>query len=334
MAQWIKGSGGSATERAAQLFSSLFDPHHRNVATLPLTDLSIPCLEALLSLVYSKIRPEADAVHEGVFSPDARDNAETARNNILKALLYRTGPDAHAALQRVGKKLPPNSQLRFTELAHEMAERDSNPRPWTLAEVIDFEERALLPIRNGEDLLANILGILEDIREDLITGDFSGRQSLRSCADEKAVQEWVANQLYLRSHNRFNVAREQVAGRGDKMDIVISRGPNISMVIEIKRYNQKGLKPLEAALMAQLPDGYLLVDQRRHGILLVTNHEAPAPDRQDTSGAFAELMNKLDNSAKQFSESDVKGRKLRAIGLDAAPADPGPASRLRPSRKP
>lgn len=331
MAQWIKDSGGSATERAALLFSSLFDPHHRNVATPSLTNLSTPCLEALLSLVYSKIRPEADAVHEGVYSPDARDNAESARNNVLRALLHRTGPEAHAALLRVGEKLPPDSQLRFTELAHDLAERDSNPGPWTLAEVIDFEEKALLPIRNGEDLLDMIFGILEDIREDLIRGDFSGRQSLRNCADEKAVQEWVANQLHLRSQNRFNVAREQITGRGDKMDIIISSGPNISMVIEIKRYNQKGMKPLEAALMAQLPDGYLLVEQRKHGILLVSNHQAPVPNSPDTLEAFAELMNKLDSSAKQFSESDVRGRKLRAIGLDAAPADPGPASRLRPS---
>lgn len=337
MDQWIKGSGGSSTERAAQLFSNLFDPHHRNVATHPLAGLSTPCLEALLSLVYRKIRPEADAVHEGVYSPDARDNAETARNSILKALLYRPGPEAHAALLRVGKTLSPNSRLRFLELAHEKAERDSNPEPWTPAEVIKFEEKALLPAGNGDELLDLIVGILEEINFGLAHNDASSCEALRNCPDEDAVQGWLVEQLTLRAHGRYSATQETIAAGRNRMDVLV-KAANMrdELVIEIKHGGKvRSSAQLRDALEMQLSGGYLRPATRRHGILVVTNHKQGKYWQHPESKAritLPGLISWLQECAEEKMREPGYGRTLRAVGLDAAPPARGAASQGRSTK--
>src|SRR5260370_33907695 len=98
---WLSdASPEQAKAHAEQTFPFLFDAHQPFIPSA-LLNASVADLEKLLRLVYARIRPEADAHHEGSYSPDTRDHAESARNSILGALLNRPGADAYYALRRV-----------------------------------------------------------------------------------------------------------------------------------------------------------------------------------------------------------------------------------------
>jgi hypothetical protein len=339
MERWINAGPAKASERATLLFGELFNPHHAYIATPPLSTLSTTALEALLRLVYQYIRPEADNSHEGAYRPDARDNAESTRNNILRALLSRAGPEANASLLRVGDTLAIGSRLRFRELAHGKAERDSTPAPWLAAAVLAFEQQGLLPARNGDELLVLLLGILEDIQQELTTSDASPRAALRDCRGEDGVQGWLAYELKQRALGRYSVTQEPITDRRDRMDILVqaTHAPD-QVVIEVKHGAKRWTaQQLLNALELQLGQGYLRPDTRRHGILVVTNHR-PQRRWQDPKSSnyinFSVLMELLKETATSLTRAQNHSRTLHAMGLDAAPVDPGSASgRAKPIKQ-
>lgn len=338
MEQWINAAPEMATARATLLFSELFNPYHPDIAIPPLPSLSTAVLEALLRLVYEWIRPEADNLHEGGHSMDVRDNAENARNSILRALLYRPGPDAHAALLRVGATLSPANQLRFKELALEKAEREGNPESWTPAQVIKFEHKALLPANNGDELLALIVGILNDINFGFTHNDASSCDALRACPDENAVQGWLVEQLTLRAHGRYTAAQEEIAVGRNRMDVLV-KAANMrdEMVIEIKHGGMEwSAADLLDAMEIQLSSGYMLPPNRRHGILLVTSHwQGKFWKHPETKARLylPELIAWLQECAERKMREPGYDRTLRAFGLDAAPPAPGAASQGRSTKR-
>jgi hypothetical protein len=84
MGAWLSSvSGEQLVTRVEQTFGFLFDRGDPLVSGLQ-RRASIRTLECLLRLVYHYVRPEHDAVHQGSFSPDGRDHAESARNVILE----------------------------------------------------------------------------------------------------------------------------------------------------------------------------------------------------------------------------------------------------------
>lgn len=338
IAGWIGAPAPAAADRASLLFSELFDLHHRDIATASLSGLSTACLEALLRLVYQYVQPGADKVHEGVFTPDTRDKAESARNNILRALLSRTGPEVRAALLRVADTLAPANRVRFAELAHEMAERGSDPPPWAPSAVIKFENEALLPARNGDELLNIVAGILEEIGQGLARNDASSRLALCACPDEDAVQGWLVEQLNLRAQGRYTATQETITCRRDRMDVLVQAvGVPDQLAIEIKHGGKQWTaQDLLAALEMQLGEGYLLPAVRRHGILVVTHH-GRSHWQHPVIGSrlpFSGLMELLRDRADTLTKGQHHSRILHAVGLDAAPDDPGAASRRGGVRPP
>ena len=89
LAAWLNGAAPeNRRSRAEDTLGKLFDRHDPYIPGA-LSRASIATLEKLLQTAYSHIRPEHDAVHEGSYSPDARDRAEGARSAILSVLLDR-----------------------------------------------------------------------------------------------------------------------------------------------------------------------------------------------------------------------------------------------------
>ena len=97
---WIElAEPNTRRSRVQTALGRLFDRHDPFILRA-LPRASVQTLERLLQFAYANIRPEDDAVHDGVYSPDARDHAESARNAILSALLDRPGADAYRAALR------------------------------------------------------------------------------------------------------------------------------------------------------------------------------------------------------------------------------------------
>jgi hypothetical protein len=324
LASWIESANDvDRQSRAEATLAFLFD-RHDPVVSGALDLATVPSLEKLLRLAYFYIRPEQDIRHEGVYTPGLRDNAESARNLILKAILDRPGVDAFRALRRLAEE--PEFAIRaerFKELARGKAERDTEPPAWKETEVVSFEQQHAAPAKTGIDLLRVVMSVFRDIQFQLVSGDVSSRALLERAKDEDEVQQWIVEQMNYRSKGRFTAYREAEVAGGDKPDVIISSTSGLCEVgIEVK-HGGKGWTPreLEKAMSKQLSQNYLKPATRRQGVLVVTYHGSrhwrhPESKQRMT---FAELIDWLRSKAETVLENDSGPIEVRCVGIDASP---------------
>lgn len=324
LARWIEsGNGTDSPSRAEATLAFLFDRHDPVISGV-LDLATVPALEKLLRLAYFYIRPEQDIRHEGVYSPGLRDNAESARNLILKAILDRPGTDAFRALRRLAEE--PEfaiSAERFKELARGKAERDTEPPAWHEAEVVSFEQRHSAPAKTGIDLLRVVMAVLQDIQLQLRSGDVSSRSLLEHALDEEAVKNWLVEQMNLRARGRFNSYREAQIAHGNKPDVIVSAtSAQCEVGIEVKHGGKKWtLKQLDKALRQQLAQNYLKPLTRRHGIFVITNHRRRTwrNAQSNESITFESLMKMLEAAAATLVKNDIGAIEVKCFGIDASP---------------
>jgi len=325
--QWIDEGAEQKYDRAARGFSLLFDRHDPLIAGL-LGNVSVGDLERLLRLVYSYIRPEDDIVHDGVYSPGTRDNAEGARNTILTALIERPGADAFRAMHRIASDpLFAVRATRFKELARSKAENDSELLSWSVPELLKFENEHTAPVKTGNDLLRVVLAVLNDIQFQLTQGEVSSRSLLEKAQDEGEVKNWLVEQMNYRSRGRFHAYREAEVSQGNKPDIIIaSTSAQCEVAIEVKHGGMKwSYRDFEKALRKQLAEDYLKPITRRHGILLISHH-GKRQFWQETGTkkklGFVDLIQSLNDIARTLLENEAGPIEGKCFGIDATLVKP------------
>ena len=309
--------------RAERAVAALFGRHDPLVPISP-RNMPVAALEKLLRFTYANIRPQDDNVREGSYTPDARDNAESGRNAVLKALLDTSGEASYAAVTRLSRsRLAPGLRLRFRELARGMAERDTEPPEWKPADILDFERRHVLPVKTAADLYRVVLSVLDEIAWDFDHQDASSRAVLETAKDENAVQHWVAEQLRLRAHGRYHVHRELEIAEGNLPDIVVS-GTTVPFEVAVEvKHSDKGwtFTTLVEGIKDQLAEDYLRPANRRDGVLIVTRHKKKGwrdPQTGRTIG-FEELVDRLSTFASSLTLNAVGCIHVGVRGVDAAP---------------
>ncbi|MFB6465016.1 hypothetical protein [Bradyrhizobium tunisiense] len=324
--------------RAEKTLGMLFD-RHDPLTSGALAIASTKCLEALLHLAYSHIRPKDDLVHQGTYSPGPRDNAQEARNVILSVLLERPGADAYQAMQRLADD--PVFTLRshrFRELARGKAERDAEFPAWTAAEVLTLERNSTVPAKTGADLLRIVLGVLADIQHNLTSGDFNSRALLERAKDEYEVQPWLAEQMLTRAKGRFHIIREGEIALGDKPDIfVASTASTYQVAVEIKHGGKGWSAPdLEDALRTQLAEDYLKPEYRRYGVLVITHHRDRRWQRAGDNKRieFSDLIKWLSGIAATIKQNAAGHITVQCVGLNAWKSEPSPARAERKGEAP
>ena len=88
----------STCKRAINTFAALFGDHDRIIFEIADRAQQARTLEQLVRCAHTFIRPEDDQVHEGTYTPDTRDDAESARNFLLPKLLDTPGHEAYRAV--------------------------------------------------------------------------------------------------------------------------------------------------------------------------------------------------------------------------------------------
>jgi hypothetical protein len=310
-----------AKEHAELTFAFLFDRHNPTIPSV-LPKAEVPDLERLLRVVYKHIRVEADADHEGSYSPNTRDHAESARNTILGAILDRPGADAYHALRRVADDAAfALAASRFRELARGKAERDVELSAWTPKEVMAFERERTAPVKTGADLLRIVEAVLRDIQFQLDKGDASSRRLLQRAQDEYEVQNWLVEQLNFRSRGRLRAFREAEVAQGDKPDVIVSStAASCEVAIEVKHGKNWTLRQLDEALRNQLAEDYLKPDTRRHGVLVITHHRDRYWRDTETNElmSFGRLIPRLAMIAATLVHNSAGAIEVRCLGLDSS----------------
>lgn len=307
--------------RAELALARLFGRDHSLVPGV-LGTIDTEILERLARLAYVRVSPDQDIHHEGTYTPDTRDEAESARSALLNALLDRPGEQAYSAVLALADAgIAGISATRFRELARGKAERDSESAPWTATDVVTFEQRGTAPIRTCGDLLRVIMDVLDDIQRDLIHEDANSRPLIRGAENEEQVQQWLYEQLSLRAKGRYHVHREPEVAEKNEPDIVISAvGAPVELAIEVKHGGMESwsVRKLEAALRQQLVADYLRPVARRCGILVITHHgnrtwRAPEDNAVVT---FEALIKRLHSMARSITSNVTGHVQAEVVGID------------------
>lgn len=285
--------------------------------------LSLPDLLRLIVLAFTSIRIEDDNRHESgqVFSPDLRDDAETARGNLLSRLLNTPG---RAAFHAIGKlaRIPGNpiSAERIRHFQKVRAQRDADLSVWPPLEVVEFERTTQTQPRTTRELQALALRRIRDLQYELVHDDFQQGRTLAGLPTEREVQKFVADRLRLKQGRSYSLEREVHVADEKEPDVRLrSRIADVSVPLEIKIVESWTLEQLDDALRAQLCGKYLRPYSARHGILLLV-HQRPRPkgwiDRRGRRLTFVQVVARLRVAADQIAASAPEAPQPQIGTLD------------------
>lgn len=307
--------------RAYHLLTRLFSRHRGLVGGL--NDLSPATLARIILEAYRE-RGRIGVPSEDEDEP-VRDRFDEAGGSALNALLGTQGADAHQQMLWLSRQPEiGESAHRLRELAYEMAERNSERPVWAAPALKAFEDKALAPIANGDDLMGVALDLLEAIEASFGESDMSSRAVVGTAENEAAIQEWLGEVLNLRSDSRFHAHREAQIAHDDRPDLILSSTSSPDqLAIEVKHGAMDwSLAMLSEALSVQLAQKYLLPANRRHGILVISHHRETRFWRDKAKRrrmSFADLIAHLQQRADAIVANSAGPIKVAVRGLDATP---------------
>ncbi|WP_038972202.1 ATP-binding protein [Bradyrhizobium genomosp. III] len=316
----------SARNLGVEWFGALFG--RERVGTLDLRNpLFTPALLLrLVRLAYKHVRLEEDARHEGAYSPDARDNAETGRDAILKAILATAGNSGWAAkLEMAEDPLFSNFKDRAKTLAKESSAIEADGQPMTDEGVIALDQYGETPPTTRDGMFDIMRDRLDDI-DDLLKRDTSPRAAWAGITDEKVLRREIARTLSDKANHLYTVDQEGVTADEKETDIRLrSTAASQQAVVELKIGEQpRSAGVLRAALKDQLLKKYMSSDECRAGCLYISvasDRTWRHPDtgkKLDLDGLVAMLNEEADRIAADLGGSV----RLSAKGLDLRPRLP------------
>jgi hypothetical protein len=235
-------------------------------------------LERLVDIAFRTIRIEDDTQHEDgkVYSPDARDAAQNARNALFNRLYQTPGRATFEYLHRLARQAGfPVASQRLQELAFARAANDAEHSPWLPREAYEMEIAFDSAPNTPLDLQRVALRRVSDMEYALHHDDFAQGREFKKMRPESAVQIWVADRLRLKQGRAYSVEREPELVEGKTPDIRLqARNTDASLPIEIKVAESWSLPQLEAALKKQLGGRYLRAQDAHHGVLLLVHQKA------------------------------------------------------------
>lgn len=259
-------------ERAVEIFGSLFESRDPVTFNLDPPEVRAGVFRDLTKLAHAFIRPEEDRHHEGegFYTPDAREDAQNARHNLLSKLCDIPGAETCRALNWLADE--PDFALMADYLksqARRRAAADAEGPSHAEEAVIALYENHEARPADREGAFAVTMDRLEDIADELANGDFSERKLIQSAAHEELVQPWLAGRLRERANGVYRVTREEEVVEGKHPDIRLHfSGSNQKTAIEVKIAEKYSTTDLETALRRQLA-GYLHDADCKAGCLLL-----------------------------------------------------------------
>ncbi len=261
---------------AVTMFANLFGDRQD---TIDLSDgrFGPQLLLRLLRLAYSHVRILEDAHHEGSYSPDTRDDAERARNNILTALLNTQGEVGLAAkLQMAADSLLTHCKDRILAVATENWAQEIDASAFNDIQAVSLDKSGEAPASTNEAMFALMKDRLSDL-DDLLLRDASPREAWAGISDERIMRREIARELSNSSNSLYTVDQEAVTADEKETDIRLrSVSSKHEAVIELKLGDGRTAKDLRDTIQNQLVKKYMAAEHSKAGALLVTL----AKDRQ------------------------------------------------------
>ncbi len=260
----------------------------------------------LLRLAYRHIRVQDDARHEGTYSPDTRDDAEQARNNIVTALLNAKGEEGLAAkLDMAADPLCVHFKDRILAVAEEKWAQEIDADAFDEAQAVALDRSGEAPASTNEAMFAIMKDRLSDL-DDLLLRDTSPRQAWAGISDEKVMRREIARELSHAANSIYTVDQEAVTADEKETDIRLrSASSTHEAVIELKLGDGRTAKDLRDTIENQLVKKYMAAEHCRAGALMVTLSKDRKWDHPDESRRIDvdELFSLLRKEAERVQEA-------------------------------
>lgn len=306
---------------AVTWFSVLFGGRHDAIS---LRDAAFTpnLLLRLLRLAYHHVRPDDDAEHEGGYSPDTRDDAERARNEIVNALLDAKGEEGWTAkLEMVDDPLCAHFKDRILALAEEHWAQEIDSVALDETQAVALDKTGEAPASANETMFAIMSDRLADL-DDLLLRDSSPRDAWAGITDEKVMRREIARELNHASNGLYKVDQEAVTADEKETDIRLrSVVSDHEAVIELKLADGRSARDLRDTIYNQLVKKYMAAENSRSGCLLITLAKDRCWEHPDSGQrvGFTELESLLRDEAKRVENTMGGSVALAVHVLDLRP---------------
>jgi hypothetical protein len=280
-------------------------------------------LGVLYELGLKYVKPEDDLVHEGGYSPTARDGAQGMRSNLIGWLGAVLSEEGTAELSR----LLDSSVLKGSERDWVVNLVRSHTilhvsKAMTVPDAVNLLNNHVIEPSTVKELFAIAHNRLRDIQFGLANADFSVRQvynPAKKAITEEPVQNLLAKELHEARRGQYVVVREPEVARRKKPDIRLVNARFAEPVtIEAKIAERWDRDELERALSLQLVGQYMRDNSSQYGILLLCSSGPPhswyLPDGSALS--FPQLIAHLERQAAAIVNSTPNVKALSIVSLD------------------
>jgi hypothetical protein len=314
----------SAGKEGAIWFANLFGRDHGRVTVnLSAAGFTPDLLLRLVRLAYRHVRTSDDAKHEGGYTPDARDFAESGRNAVLGALLASTGTAGWAAkLELASDPLLAHFKDRAVALAQEKAADEADGDTLTEADYAVLDKQGEAQPTTRDAMFALLRDRLDDI-DDLLLQDVSPREAWANIQDERVLRRELARELRNLSNKVYTVDQEAATADEKETDIRLRATSALQQgIIELKvGEKDRSAAELRATLRDQLLTKYMASDHCKAGCLVISISSTRTWRHPDTNLPldFDGLISCLNEEAARLSREIGGAAKLMAKGLDLRP---------------
>lgn len=231
-------------------------------------------LKSLYLMMHCFIRASDDTDHSGddFYSPELRDDAQDARNQLFNYLVEIPGKDTYLALIELARLHPDDSYRQWMKKrAYKRAEEDAERELWLPQQVRDFGTALEMTPATHRQLFD--LGVLRlnDFKNWVERGNDSLAETYQKAADETEMRKIIAHWLNEKAHGRYTCAEEANLANNQRPDIWFQH-PSIKspVPIELKLLDKGWTGPdLCERLRNQLAGDYLREDTAGCGIFLL-----------------------------------------------------------------
>lgn len=265
----------------------------------------------LLRLAYRHVRPQDDARHEGVYSPDARDHAQGARRDLWNALLAAKGEEGWRAKQEMARDpLFVHFKDRILAVADENWAQEIDSTILDERQAADLDRTYEAPVTTNEAMFALMKDRLGDL-EDLLRSDESPREAWAAITQERVMRREITRALRNAANGLYTLNQEHPTGEEKETDIRLrSTASDHETVIELKLAEKWSARQLRDTIGSQLVEKYLVAEHRSTGCLLITLAKDRTWKHPDTGASIglSELKALLCDEAERVMDS--KGRTV------------------------
>lgn len=279
-------------------------------------------LADLYALMHEHIRrqEDIDRVGGGVYSPELRDDAQDARDGLLRLLNGIPGKAAFLALSKLAE-MHPDERMRpyLMQRAAQRAEADADLPPWHATQVQDFSAALERTPRDHRELADLVLLRFLDLKAELEEGDESLAPVLLRIEEETEMRNFLARELRSRAHGRYDVPQESELADGKRPDLRFNgSGFDAPVPAELKLADRWTGPSLLERLENQLCGDYLRDSRSRRGFFVLVHNGTEKAwtvgegKRVDFAGLVEALKVRWSEIAPNFPEID----DVQVVGIN------------------